>query len=417
MDARAEDPLAPTADFQARVVAGRALAERGDFDGAEATFRALLFEARDREPGNHARALASLATLYGRAGRYFQAHALASRLAALARAAGGAADPTLAFALAKTCGALSQLRLVEPLADALGELRDVLDRHPEPLPNLELEYEVAAAARARIAGDVAGARRHVERYRRALEQHRVPEAVYRWALTMADARLLVEEGRAAEARELVARLGKDVPAPAFAPLHGLVVVAEIHAALGEREDAVGCARQALDLLAAVDRESFLAADFVHQGDLLARSLESLGEVELARRACDLMAVAVLLNLKQVDDCIRTLPELGLEDAAAHAALALFRKQFLREQRALLGRVAALLSRREDCRLHAILEHPGHDGLVPVCAWCESVRTSEGFWLPIGHFIPRDGTFLVTHGICPTCASGFPASSRSRAASG
>ena len=41
--------------------------------------------------------------------------------------------------------------------------------------------------------------------------------------------------------------------------------------------------------------------------------------------------------------------------------------------------------------------------IPVCAWCESVRTSEGTWLPIGHYIPRDGPFELTHGICPPCA--------------
>ena len=403
---RLPDPLAPTPEFQARVLAGRERAEQGDFHGAEVLFRTLLSEARGRQPGNHARALASLATLYGRAGRYFQARCLAAGLAALARAAGPAAEATLAFALAKGCGALSQLRLAEPLSASLAELRSVLDRQPEPLPNLELEYHVASAARASHVGDVLRARAHIESYRRTLAAVRVPEAVYRWALTMADGRILLAEGRAAEAREMVRGLGSDVPAPAFAPLHGLVLEVEVHAALGEREHARRQGRQALDLLAAIDRDAFLAADFVHQGDLLARALEGLGEVDLCHRAYDLMAVAVLVTLKQADDCLRELPELGLAESECRGALARFRKQFRRDQSALLARVATLLSRRADGRLRSLLEHPGREGFLPICAWCESVRTSEGAWLPLGHFIPREGPFEVTHGICPPCAAGL-----------
>lgn len=398
------DPFAPTPEFQARVVRGRELAERGDFEAAEALFLSLLAQARGGHAGDHARALASLATLYGRAGRYVQAHTLASRLADLARAAGTDADATLAFALAKACGALSQLRLVAPLGDALSELRRVLDRHPTPLPNLELEYHVAAATRAHVTGEGKRARAHVEDYRQTLNAHRVPDGVYRWALAMVDARVLLLEGRAEEARALLGRLATGASTPAFAPLHGFVLEVEVHAALGEREAAVDRAERALEVLATVDRDPFLAGDFVHQGDLLARALERLGEESLAHRAYDLMAVAVLLNLRQVDECLRALPELGLADEASHAALGGFRKQFLRDQRQLLGRVAALLARRPDYPVHDLLTQPGRAGFVPVCAWCESVRTSEGVWLPIGHYVPREGPFELTHGICPTCVA-------------
>lgn len=396
------DPLAPTPEFQARILQGRELAERGDFAAAEAIFLSLLSETRGGHPGDHARALATLSTLYGRAGRYVQAHALASRLAAVARAAGPEADATLAFALAKACGALSQLGVLAPLDDALEELRRVLDRHPISLPNLELEYHVAAATGAYLRGQAARARAHVEDYRRTLDAHRVPDGVYRWALTMVDARVLLLEGRAEEAHALLGRPAGEAPTPAFAPLHQLVLAVEVHARLGQREAAVEQARRALDLLATVERDPFLAADYVHQGDLLARALERLGEGEPARRAYDLMAVAVLLNLRQVDDCIRALPELGMADAASHAALALFRKQFLKDQRRLLGRVAALLARRPDYPVNDLLSLPNRTGFVPVCAWCESVRTSEGVWLPIGHYVPREGSFRLTHGICPPC---------------
>lgn len=398
------DPLAPTPEFQRRILEGRRLAEQGDFEASESLFRSLLSEARGRHAGDHASALASLTTLYGRGGRYVQAHALASRLAAVAREAGRDADATLSFALAKACGALSQLRVVAPLEEALEELRRVLDRSPTPLPNLELEYHVAAATKAYLGREAADARAHVEAYRRTLDARRVPDGVYRWALAMIDARVLLLEGRAAEALALLGGPGVSADTPAFALVHRFVLEVEVHAQLGAREAAVGPARRALEVLESVERNPFLAADYVHQGDLLAQALERLGEGELARRAYDLMAVAVLLNLRQVDDCSRALPELGMADATSHAALARFRKQFLAEQRQLLGRVAALLARRRDYPVHELLAMPDRTGLVPVCAWCESVRTAEGVWLPIGHFVPREGSFSLTHGICPPCVA-------------
>ena len=101
-----DDPLAPTPDFEARLRRGRDLADRGEFHAAEGVFRTLVTEAREGHPGNHARALASLTTLYGRAGRYLEAHTLSARLVTLARSAGPAADRTLAHALSRMCGAL-----------------------------------------------------------------------------------------------------------------------------------------------------------------------------------------------------------------------------------------------------------------------------------------------------------------------
>lgn len=397
------DPLAPTPEFEARLRRGREFADRGEFHAAEGVFRTLVTEARASHPGNHAKALSSLTTLYGRAGRYLEAHTLASRLAALARSMGPAADRTLAHALSRTCGALSQLRLADALGEALADLSEVLARLPARLVNVELEYHVAAAAHATTIGAIARAREHVEAYRKILEAGGAPDGVYRWALAMADGRVLLREGRAAQAREVAARLRTDVPPPEFGRLHGLVLEVEIHSALGEREEAVRAGREALERMAGVDRASFLAADYVHQGDLLARAFERLGEVDLAHEAYDRMAKAVLVSLEQVDECSRWLPELGFGTSEDQTSLSLARKQFLREQQAVLSRVARLLERHDASHVRDLLAHPGKDGLVVICAWCESARTSEGVWLPIGHFVPRAGPFEVTHGICPPCA--------------
>ncbi|MBL9088075.1 MAG: hypothetical protein JNM10_13130 [Planctomycetia bacterium] len=418
------DPLDPTPEFDARILRGRELADRGEFHAAEGVFRTLLTEARGRHLGNHARALSTLTTLYGRAGRYLEAHTLGVHLVLLARSIGRTADRALAFALARVCGALSQLRIEDALGEALAELREVLDRQTTPFDNLELEYHVAASVHATLLGDAVAARAHIEAYRRILMAVRAPDTVYRWALTMADTRVMLLEGRPSAARASLAQLGAGVAAPEFGHLQALVLEVEIGAALGEVEPAVRAGRAALERMAGVDRGSFLAADFVHQGGLLARAFERLGEVELAHQAYDRMAVAVLVSLEQVDECARWLPELGPATGEDMAPLSRARKKFLREQKALLGRVARLLESQGKSRVRALLAHPEKAGLVAICAWCESVRTSEDLWLPIGHFVPRSGPFEVTHGMCPPCAADFdrnaddeaPASLRRRASS-
>ncbi|MCC7139817.1 MAG: hypothetical protein IT460_15445 [Planctomycetes bacterium] len=408
------DPLAPTPEFDARILRGRQLADRGEFHAAEGVIRTLLTEARGRHAGNHARALSTLTTLYGRAGRYLEAHTLGLHLASLARSVGPAADRALAFALARVCGALSQLRIEDSLGEALLELRQVLDRQPTPLDNLELEYHVAAGVHATLLGEVTRARAHVEAYRRILATVQAPDTVYRWALTMADARVLLLEGRAEEARVRLAELGAGVPEPEFGRLQALVLEVEIATALRDATTALRAGREALERMAGVDRSSFLAADYVHQGGLLARACERLGALDLAQQAYDRMAAAVLVSLEQVDECARWLPELGPAVSDDAAPLSRARKKFVREQKTLLGRVARLLESQGESRIRALLVHPDKEGHVAICAWCESVRTAEDVWLPIGHFVPRSGPFEVTHGMCPPCATGFGGVHRARA---
>jgi GAF domain-containing protein len=40
-------------------------------------------------------------------------------------------------------------------------------------------------------------------------------------------------------------------------------------------------------------------------------------------------------------------------------------------------------------------------VLPVCAWCRSVRKSDGTWRPIYEYVAE--SVPVTHGVCPTCA--------------
>lgn len=395
--------LEPTAEFRARVLAGRSLADRDDFEGAERSFRGLLGEARGRHAGNHALALRSLMTLYGRGGQYFEAHLLARRLAALALEAGGHND-TMAFALAGECGALAKLELLEPLAAALPAFRGVLDRAAQPLHGLELAYHSAAGTLAMQRGDISRARHHVASYRRTLEEAPALEAIYSWSLTMAEAHLAFQDGHPAIALRILDRVRSRQLTPPFRRLGELQLVIASHIAVGWLEAARKPTEEAIAIVEAVGDRSYSASDCIHEGQRIAREVERLEAWDLVQRLEAGVAAAVLVRLREVDRCMRDLPELGLDNAQSSAVLAGYRRQFLQEQKALLARVAALLSAHEGGAVRTLLAHPLAPDHVAVCAWCESVCPGEGRWLPIGHFIPREGSLRVTHGICPTCAT-------------
>jgi hypothetical protein len=40
------------------------------------------------------------------------------------------------------------------------------------------------------------------------------------------------------------------------------------------------------------------------------------------------------------------------------------------------------------------------GLLPVCAWCKSVRTDDGYWQAIDRYLTEQTGAKLTHGMCP-----------------
>ncbi len=42
------------------------------------------------------------------------------------------------------------------------------------------------------------------------------------------------------------------------------------------------------------------------------------------------------------------------------------------------------------------------GLLPICAWCKSIRESDGRWVQLERFIGEHAEVQFTHGICPRC---------------
>jgi len=43
------------------------------------------------------------------------------------------------------------------------------------------------------------------------------------------------------------------------------------------------------------------------------------------------------------------------------------------------------------------------GIVPICAWCKSIRDDKQNWHPIEHYLTNNPETNFSHGICPECA--------------
>jgi PAS domain S-box-containing protein len=42
------------------------------------------------------------------------------------------------------------------------------------------------------------------------------------------------------------------------------------------------------------------------------------------------------------------------------------------------------------------------GLIPICAWCKSVRDDKGFWHKVEEYLREHSGAQFTHGLCPDC---------------
>ncbi len=44
------------------------------------------------------------------------------------------------------------------------------------------------------------------------------------------------------------------------------------------------------------------------------------------------------------------------------------------------------------------------GLLPICAWCKSIRDVDGMWNQLESYLVRHSGITFTHGMCPDCLS-------------
>jgi hypothetical protein len=42
------------------------------------------------------------------------------------------------------------------------------------------------------------------------------------------------------------------------------------------------------------------------------------------------------------------------------------------------------------------------GMLPICAWCKSIRDVDGLWDRLEEYLAKHSNATLTHGICPAC---------------
>lgn len=53
--------------------------------------------------------------------------------------------------------------------------------------------------------------------------------------------------------------------------------------------------------------------------------------------------------------------------------------------------------------HALDEVKTLRGIIPICAWCKSVRDDNGYWQQVEVYMQDHAHVEFSHGICPNCA--------------
>jgi PAS domain S-box-containing protein len=46
------------------------------------------------------------------------------------------------------------------------------------------------------------------------------------------------------------------------------------------------------------------------------------------------------------------------------------------------------------------------GLIPICAWCKSIRSDTGYWQNVEEYVRAHSEAKFSHGICPSCQEKF-----------
>jgi PAS domain S-box-containing protein len=99
-------------------------------------------------------------------------------------------------------------------------------------------------------------------------------------------------------------------------------------------------------------------------------------------------------------CMTVVTPLGNETHGFAGYLGIFRdiserKRAEREKEALIAELKKTL-----------LEVKNLSGMIPICAWCKSVRSDTGYWQTVEQYVRNHSDARFSHGVCPTCSEKF-----------
>lgn len=378
------------------------LAQAGDLDRCERLLLGQLSAVRGVNPLQELSALSNLASIYGRVGRVFESLLISRHAVDQARGMGDAYRE--ARALSGVCIGRHGLRLGADMTDDVLRLRELMEEFPLSDETFVLNMEAAFVeyTHALDRGDLDEAHRRIDAFRAIADtssrEHDLAVCVH----LAAQAVVALRRDTPARTIELLDEIERRGVAHPFHQPELTVLRVEAHLALDDVEAARVAAGQALEAIETAPPSAL--SDTIHFGGRLADALAGpLGDVDAARRAYDIAATSVFARIKQIDMCMDALPELGIESGPYQRDLVRYRKVFVSRQKAVLARVAEMFRGHDGDDLRRLIEHEDAQGFVAICAWCESVRGEDGRWIGIGHLVPREGPFQITHGICPPCS--------------
>lgn len=119
------------------------------------------------------------------------------------------------------------------------------------------------------------------------------------------------------------------------------------------------------------------------------------EVELLRRDRSALEAEIQASYILDRDQRPVVMRVVIRDITERKAEARAREQLVVELQAALAEVQALR------------------GLIPICAWCHSIRDDQGYWQRLEAFLSERADVEFTHGICEPCAAKFEASGPAR----
>lgn len=349
----------------------------------------------------------ALADVFLREGREFEALVAARRAAQVVAAAPHPTAVERAHAAAIIARAYAALGDVDRLRAHLPTLLRAADGMPEPdASRARVHARVLLAQTATDAGDLATATRELDAADRVAAEHPTLPGLGAANRQATRLRVAVATGGAEAIRQALAapKVPRTPAASRGREAGAHVLPAAARAALARIEGRFADARQeADDALAALADGDLPPSRRLRLAVLVARALGDAGPMaDDAARAWHVAADAAFARLVELDGAASRLRAMAPPTPDDLDALGAYRLRFVESHHQVLVplrmRVAAAAATG---RLPDWAFSPA-DGMVLVCAWCQSVRSDEGEWRPVGHLIHGATALPITHGACPRC---------------
>ncbi len=385
----------------ATLKAGRQRAEAGDSMEAERLLKGVLFDADTRNTYGGFVAAHYLAVTYGRCGRAFEAWVCGNAAAAWARVHGDV--PALFLSLGATAACAAVLRDTGGLSQTLRELESLLEREGDQAhPWTRQDFHESSTKSAIFAGDAQRAREHLQGMEAELAKRLDAEALDTTSLCGLRSQVYLLEGRPDDAQaalEAAPSLPEDDIAQCCALDAAWVAALSATEAWDRAQEH---AHHALSRLQATGERDEYAHLRIEIGRQIAPLWDRVNAVSEARATRNMMASGVFQRICQVDAWAEEFKDFDIDGLAQSKGVIQSRTEFIEGQRDVLRTIAKWFPDNVDAK-RVVLGN--EEGVANICGWCERLRSSSnGTWIPVGEFVPRDGSIRVSHSICESCVA-------------